>query len=144
MLTHIRPITVDDCLWLRHKVLWPQFPLDYSRVEGDEQAQHFGLFLDDTLISCLSVFTLNVGEYQIRKFATDTDHQHQGHGTKLMRHTLDALESQGTHSISLNARLTASPFYAQFGFQAVGAVYYKEEIAYVVMERHVPPVITRL
>lgn len=138
MLTHIRTITVDDCLWLRHKVLWPQFPPDYSRVEGDEQAQHFGLFLDDTLISCLSVFALNVGECQIRKFATDTDHQHQGHGTKLMTHALDVLENQGTHRISLNARLAASPFYAQFGFHAVGPVYHKEEIAYVLMERHFP------
>ncbi len=136
MQTHIRTITADDCLALRHRVLWPQCPVAYARLAGDEVAQHFGLYLDTRLVSCLSVFTLNVGECQIRKFATDTEYQHQGHGSKLMTYVLAQLENQGIHHILLNARLTATPFYARFDFRAIGAVYYKQDIPYVVMEHH--------
>ncbi|ACS84320.1 GNAT family N-acetyltransferase [Musicola paradisiaca] len=134
MTTAIRTITIDDCLWLRHKILWPQHEPSYSRVEGDEQAQHYGAYRDDTLVSCLSVFEVSDGVCQIRKFATDHDDQRQGYGSLLMAHVLESVRERGIRRVTLNARLSASPFYARFGFAAAGPVTLKADIEYVVMQ----------
>jgi hypothetical protein len=62
--------TLDNCLDIRHPVLWPHLPRDASRVEGDDDALHFGVLHNGKLVSCLSVFMLDASVCQIRKFAT--------------------------------------------------------------------------
>ncbi|MCW2473166.1 MULTISPECIES: GNAT family N-acetyltransferase [unclassified Symbiopectobacterium] len=131
----VRPITVDTCLPLRQKELWPDRPLDFLRMEGDEQAQHYGLYQEDTLVSCLSVFPLTNTARQIRKFATDAAFQRQGYGSRLLTQVLDKLHAEGINDIMLNARLTATEFYLRFGFQVAGEVCHKEGVAYVKMTK---------
>lgn len=131
----VRPIAADTCLPLRQKELWPDRPLDFLRMEGDEQAQHYGLYLDDALISCLSVFPLDNRARQIRKFATDAAFQRQGYGSRLLTQVLETLQAEGINDIMLNARLTATGFYARFGFQVAGEVCHKEGVAYVKMTK---------
>ncbi len=129
----ILSITADACLPLRQKELWPDRPLDFVRMEGDEHAQHYGLYFNDALISCLSVFPLDNTARQIRKFATDAAFQRQGYGSALLKQVLEQLHAGGINDIMLNARLTATEFYARFGFQVAGEVCHKEGVAYVKM-----------
>ncbi|MCW2479610.1 GNAT family N-acetyltransferase [Candidatus Symbiopectobacterium sp. NZEC135] len=131
----VRPITADTCLPLRQKTLWPDRPLDFLRIEGDEQAQHYGLYLDDALVSCLSVFSLTNTARQIRKFATDAAFQRQGYGSRLLTEVLEKLQAEGINDITLNARLTATAFYVRFGFQVAGEVCHKEGVDYVKMTK---------
>lgn len=78
-------ITLEQCLDIRHTVLWPQHDRDVSRVDGDDQASHFGVLLEGKIVSCLSLFRLEEHQCQIRKFATLQTHQRQGIGAFLLQ-----------------------------------------------------------
>lgn len=91
--TKIQTVPLQDCLMLRHKVLWPNKPLEASRVSGDESAAHYGIRKDEQLICCLSVFKRTDGLYQIRKFATDHAFQGQGYGSSLLTSVLTLLST---------------------------------------------------
>lgn len=124
-------LSVDECLPLRQQVLWPDRDISFSRVEGDEQAQHFGIRERDQLICCLSVFAWGDSGVQIRKFATATGYQGQGYGTRLLQAVLNTLTAT---QVVLDARLSASAFYQRFGFIPVGESFYKSDIAFIRMQ----------
>jgi hypothetical protein len=94
-----RPERVDfsqAVLELRQRVMWPDEPLSYSAVAGDEtEARHFGVYAemnmrgllwgqwsDTSLASVVSVWLSADGsEAQFRKFCTATELQRKGIGT---------------------------------------------------------------
>lgn len=131
----ISSITSVETLPIRHQVLWPSKPIDYVRLNNDEEGNHYGLYLNDVLVSVISVFVKN-GEAQFRKFATLEAHQGKGYGSMLFEYMLKALEEQGVYRIWCNARLDANEFYKRFGFKnASDQVFYKGDIGYTVMEK---------
>ncbi|NIF22364.1 GNAT family N-acetyltransferase [Candidatus Pantoea multigeneris] len=124
-------LSVDECLPLRQQVLWPDRDISFSRVEGDEQAQHFGIREREQLICCLSVFACSDNRFQIRKFATAIGYQGRGLGTHLLRAVLNTLKDT---QVVLDARLSASAFYQRFGFIPVAETFYKSDIAFIRMQ----------
>lgn len=128
-------VTLDNCLDIRHPVLWPQLPRDASRVEGDDDALHFGVLHDGKLVSCLSVFMLDTSVCQIRKFATLETHQGQGFGGFLFQSVLEKMAADGVHDVCLDARIGAVNFYKKFGFRAEGEHFFKKGVEYVRMAR---------
>ena len=132
-LEDVQPVSLEECLVLRRSVLWPHAPLAASRVEGDEQAHHYGIRKNGQLICCLSVFNLSDDHYQIRKFATASAYQRQGYGSRLLSSVLAALGTGKT--VVLDARLSARGFYAGFGFSAQGDVFNKRDVAYIRMAK---------
>jgi N-acetylglutamate synthase-like GNAT family acetyltransferase len=66
-----------------------------SRVEGDDDAQHFGVLHNGKLVSCLSVFMLDASVCQIRKFATLEAYQGQGFGGFLLQSVLEKMAEPG-------------------------------------------------
>ncbi|WOZ77690.1 GNAT family N-acetyltransferase [Kosakonia sacchari] len=130
-------ITLEQCLNIRHTVLWPHFPRNASRVEGDDDARHFGVLETGQIVSCLSVFMLDERRCQIRKFATLQTHQQQGYGRFLMQGVLEKLVMAGVEFVQLDARTSAAAFYARFGFMAQGEPFYKQEVQYIRMSRTV-------
>jgi hypothetical protein len=42
----IRLIALAEALPIRHCVLWPDKPLLFCKVDGDDTASHYGVFLD--------------------------------------------------------------------------------------------------
>ena len=130
---NLQIVPLQDCLTLRHNVLWPNAPLAASRVEGDEEALHYGIRVDGQLICCLSVFKLGDDLYQIRKFATDSAYQGQGYGSRLLTSVLASLGTSG--KVVLDARLSAQGFYTKFGFSAQGDVFNKSDVAYIRMAK---------
>ncbi len=131
----IKRISAEVTLDVRHQVLWPSKPVDYVRLAEDDNGLHFGLYLEEVLISVISVFVHN-GEAQFRKFATLENYQGLGYGSKLFKHMLSVIESMGVRRIWCNARLDANGFYKRVGFEDMDdSIFYKGEIGYTIMEK---------
>jgi predicted GNAT family N-acyltransferase len=129
------PVTLEQCLDIRHPVLWPQLPREASLVEGDEGALHFGVQHGDAVVSCLSVFMLNDSTCQIRKFATLEAFQGQGFGGFLFKSVLEEMAGKGVKNVCLDARTSALGFYQKFGFLPQGETFFKKDVEYVRMVR---------
>jgi hypothetical protein len=56
-MTHIvHQISAAQTWPIRHKVMWPDYPLDFVKIKNDEDGIHFGLWLDTELVSVISLF----------------------------------------------------------------------------------------
>jgi GNAT superfamily N-acetyltransferase len=130
--TEIRPISAEATYPLRHQVLWPDKALDYVKVENDAVGQHFGAFRDEELLAVISLFVKGP-EARFRKFATRPDCQGQGLGTALLNHVFAESRRQGANRIWCDARQDSVGFYARFGMQPEGQVFFKGPVAYVRM-----------
>ena len=137
-------ISVDQALAIRHKVLWPNKPVEFCRVDGDDQARHYGACLDDELVSVASLYFDVIRESELkdlvktarlRKFATLESYQGRGIGSTLFQHLLDELQIMNVHRLWFDARESATKFYARFGFQAEGERFYKSQIPYFKMSK---------
>ncbi|MGK9174897.1 GNAT family N-acetyltransferase [Yokenella regensburgei] len=129
------PVTLEQCLDIRHAILWPHLPREASRVEGDEEAQHFGVVHEEMIVSCLSVFICDASTCQIRKFATLKAYQGQGFGGFLFQSVLERMAKAGITHFHLNARTSATGFYEKFGFISEGETFFKKGIEFVRMVR---------
>ena len=128
----IRPIAPADTYALRHQVLWPDKPLEYVRIEDDDAGYHFGAFQGEELVAVISLFVAPP-EARFRKFATRPDCQRRGIGTALLRHVLGEARRRGATRLWCDARRDSAPFYARFGMQPEGDVFYKGPVAYARM-----------
>ena len=84
----IRSILWDEALPIRHEVLWPNKPLQFCKVDGDETAKHYGAYLNDKLVSVASIY-MDGRVARLRKFATLAVFQGRGIGSKLINHILN-------------------------------------------------------
>ncbi len=125
----IRRITSEATLPIRKAVLWPDYPIEASQVDGDDAAQHFGGLKEDHLICVASLFPSET-EIRLRKFATLRDHQGKGAGSAMMSHLLSHARQQGFARFWFDARESAIPFYSRFGFETESARFFKRDIPY--------------
>ncbi|QNT77537.1 GNAT family N-acetyltransferase [Entomobacter blattae] len=130
----IRAVTAETCLPLRHKVLWPHKPMDFSRVEGDEKADHYGYYHKGILVGCLGLFPQDPSTERLRKFCVDTTFQGQGYGSHLLAVALKRAFDKPIYKVMAYARMDALPFYKNRGFQVVGQPFKKEEMLYSAIE----------
>jgi ribosomal protein S18 acetylase RimI-like enzyme len=135
----IRTIRWDEALLIRHEVLWPNKPLLFCKVDGDETAKHYGAYINDKLVSVASIYM--VGRVaRLRKFATLVTFQGGGIGSKLITHILNELVQNGAESFWCNARTTAVGFYKQFAMKSQGTEFIKSELSYFKMNVCLIPV----
>lgn len=125
----IREIDAIRVLPLRHKVLWPNKPIEFCKVPGDASAWHFGAFSGEVLVCIASVYP-DGNAARLRKFATLQDYQGQGIGTKVLLHILEVLQSKGITMLWCDARESAMRFYDKFGMKPEGNRFYKSEVPY--------------
>lgn len=126
-------ITLDEALPIRHSVLWPDKPLSFCKVDGDDTAEHYGAFLNNALVSIASIY-MEGRVARLRKFATLEDFQGCGAGTQLISHIVAELEQTDIDTLWCDARTTAVGFYKRFGMQVQGAEFVKSDIAYYKMD----------
>jgi len=129
----IQIITLDEALPIRHCVLWPNKSLSFCKVDGDETANHYGVYLNNALISVASVY-IKGKVAKLRKFATLEGFQRRGAGTQLINHIIAELKIAGIETFWCDARTTALGFYQKFGMAVQGAEFAKSDIAYYKME----------
>lgn len=125
----IKPIAPKDTLPLRHKVLWPDHPMERSKVEGDETASHYGGYFESTLVCVASLFQEGNG-MRLRKFATDPAFQGRGFGTQMLDHLLKEAKATGANVFWFDARESALPFYERNGFTPKGKRFFKGNVPY--------------
>ncbi|WP_200975178.1 GNAT family N-acetyltransferase [Echinicola sp. 20G] len=136
MKIEILPITPEDTWDLRHRVMWPDRPIDYVKLEEDQNGLHFGLKAEGHLVSIISVF-IDSGKAQFRKFATDAAQQGKGYGSQLLQFVIRDLLDKGVTSIWCNAREEKTGFYEKFGLKKTNKTFVKGGIDYVIMEKKV-------
>jgi GNAT superfamily N-acetyltransferase len=130
----IKQITTSEVLPIRHKVMWPNKPIAYVGLANDENARHFGLFVNGEIASILSIFVEN-NEAQFRKFATLTEFQGLRYGTMLLKSIIDLVEKEGIRKLWCNARLEKLKFYERFNLKPTDKKFVKGGIEYVIMEK---------
>ncbi|WP_375753668.1 GNAT family N-acetyltransferase [Vibrio sp. HN007] len=128
----IRKISLEEALPVRHKVLWPNKPIEYCIVEGDDTGLHIGVELDGAIVSVASIYVSD-GVARLRKFATYPDYQGKGLGTSLIKFALDNLKSQNVDYFWCDARESAIGFYQRFGMTVSGERFYKGDVPYFKM-----------
>lgn len=129
---HIAQISAATTWPLRHRVMWPDKPLDYIKLAEDNTGLHYGLFLDEQLVSVISLF-INGEQAQFRKFATEVTHQGQGYGSKLLKHLIQETTSRGIKKLWCNARKDKCSYYERFGLTKTDQSFTKGGIAYVIL-----------
>ena len=134
----ITPITAADTLPIRHRVMWPDKPLDFVKLPDDDKGSHFGLYVEDSLISVLSLF-IEGHSAQFRKFATLQSHQGKGYGTLLLNHVILEATKRGAIEIWCNARTEKAAYYSSFGLEQTSEPTYKEGKSFIIMTKKLNP-----
>ena len=122
---------------LRHEVMYPELEFDSIKLEEDERGTHFALFEGNKIISVISLFRAG-DELQFRKFATLKEYQGKGYGTALLNYVINIAKMESVTRLWCNARRSAAPFYAKFGFQETAHSFFKDGYDFVIMERIFP------
>lgn len=122
-----------EVLNMRHAVMWPEHPRDFSRVEGDATALHLGAFLDGKLVSVVSLYE-SENSLRLRKFATLPEFQGRGIGSRMLQKVIE-IAAKDHSRIWLGARLDAITLYKRFGFREFGQRYKKGGRRFCFMER---------
>jgi GNAT superfamily N-acetyltransferase len=129
----IKAITAAETWQLRHKVMWPNKPLEFVILPEDEDGFHYGLFEKERLVSVISLFKIG-NEGLFRKFATDKDFQGKGYGSKLLNHLIKEAKLLNIICLFCSARTTAISFYEKFGMKLASDIVRKNGKDYVKME----------
>ncbi|MGB3143663.1 MAG: GNAT family N-acetyltransferase [Maribacter sp.] len=133
-MTNIVLLSTEETWPIRHKVMWPDHPIDFVKLPNDADGRHFGLYLETDLVSVISIFTEN-NEVQFRKFATLQEYQGKGFGTRLLTEIMRIVAQEKVSKIWCNARITKTDFYGKFGMRPTETRFTKAGIDYVIMER---------
>ena len=129
----IRAITWQDALPLRQEVLWPDKPISFCQVDGDEDAQHYGVYKAGSLVCVASVYK-NKNVARLRKFATLDVFQGLGIGSRLIKHIMRELQREGIRLFWCDARKTAAGFYEKLGMEKQGEEFNKSGVLYFKMQ----------
>lgn len=114
--------------------MWPHKPIEYVQLDEDRFGKHYGLFVDDELVSIVSLFVENK-EAQFRKFATLQSSQGKGYGSQLLKFVFAEVEVQNIKRIWCNARKEKTAFYQRFCMIETQETFSKGGIEYVIMEK---------
>lgn len=131
--TRISQIPATATWPLRHTVMWPDKPLDYIKLSGDDLGIHYGLFVEKQLVSVVSLF-IDDDVAQFRKFATATSEQGKGYGTRLLSHLITEAKHKDIKLLWCNARVDKAAYYERFGMKKTCQIFNKGGIDYVIME----------
>lgn len=119
---------------IRQRVMYPAAPVAAVQLPDDEAGQHLGIWINEKPVSIVSLFR-DGDRFQFRKFATETDQQGKGYGSYLLQHLVQLAKEQHAAVLWCNARVSATAFYARFGFSATGASWRKNGIDFIKMEK---------
>ena len=130
----IKEIQAQETNDLRQQVMWPNKPIEFVKLNEDENAIHFGLFKNSDIISIVSLFVKD-NRAQFRKFATQTSEQGNGYGTLLLDHLMTYVGTEKIEKLWCNARANKSSYYEKFGMIQTPKKFTKEGVNYIIMEK---------
>ncbi len=131
----IKEAPIEQVLLMRQEVMYPHLPLEEVKLKEDAAGKHIGLYVEDELVSVISVFLEN-DSMRFRKFATRTKLQGKGYGSRLFAHVMEMASSLQCRRVWCHARVSAKGFYGRYGLRPVGDTWYSHRIAFVKMEKN--------
>jgi len=134
MEIEIKEAELDEILPIRHKVLWPDKPLEFVKVEGDDQGVHLGLYENSQLLTIISLFPEGKS-MRFRKFATLPAYQNRGLGKMMILKVIDYAKENHFERLWCDARTDALNFYERVGFKKFSEPFFKEQIEYYKIEK---------
>ena len=108
--------------------MWPNQPYDFIKKEGDENATHLSLYINDELISIISLFVRSKERLQFCKFATHKKWQNKGCGSKLLEEVIKYFKKQSQTELYCDARIEAQQIYKHFGMVPCTPIFQRKEI----------------
>ena len=129
----IEAIKASETWEIRHKVMWPDQPLEFVQLEEDNFGLHFGVYDQEKLVSVVSCFIVD-DEMQFRKLATLQEYQGKGIASLLIKHILKLAADKGLRKVWCNARTNKKGFYEKFGMIAIGKTFVKSGQEFSIME----------
>ena len=130
----ILPIDWRATIPVRHRVLWPDRDVEFCHVDGDDEALHFGAYIDGKIVCVASVY-IDETHARLRKFATIQRYQKHGIGTKMLDFILATLKTMDITYFWCDARKSAMDFYRKFGLKPEGEEFYKSDVPYYKMSK---------
>lgn len=112
--------------------MWPNKNEAFCHVDGDEDATHYGGYINNALVCVASIY-INKNSARLRKFATYKTHQGKGIGSTLLQHIINDLKINNMAYFWCDARETAIGFYQRFGLEVEGDLFYKSGVPYYKM-----------
>lgn len=129
----IKNVPLQTIWEIRKEVMYPSFSLEEVKLIDDELGQHFGVYLNDEVLSIISIFIKNK-ELQFRKFATLEMHQRKGYGKQLLQYVFELAQDDNCNSIWCNARTTALGLYEKFGMKSFGETWIQDGHEFIKMK----------
>lgn len=129
----IAPIQASQTWQIRHEVMWPNQPFEFVQLEEDNSGLHFGVFIEEKLVSIVSCFIAD-DEMQFRKLATLENFQGKGIASELLKYILDLAKSKALKKVWCNARSNKKSFYEKFGMKDTHQTFIKAEQEFTIME----------
>lgn len=129
----IKEITAAETWNIRHNVMWPDQPVEFVQLEEDNSGFHFGVFIEDKLVSIVSCFIVGE-EMQFRKLATLEEYQGKGIASHLLKHILQFAKEKNLNKVWCNARSNKKSFYEKFGMKDTFKIFSKAGQEFTIME----------
>ncbi|UUW09040.1 GNAT family N-acetyltransferase [Flavobacterium plurextorum] len=129
----IKEITAAETWNIRHNVMWPDQPVEFVQLEEDNSGFHFGVFIEDKLVSIVSCFIVGE-EMQFRKLATLEEYQGKGIASDLLKHILQFAKEKNLNKVWCNARSNKKSFYEKFGMKDTFKIFSKAGQEFTIME----------
>lgn len=133
IIMEIKTIEASQTWEIRHKVMWPDQPIEFVQLEEDNLGLHFGVFDQKKLVSIVSCFIVDQ-EMQFRKLATLEEFQGKGIASELLNYIFKIASEQDLTRIWCNARTNKKSFYEKFGMKDTNKIFSKEGQEFTIME----------
>ncbi|MBT6482561.1 MAG: GNAT family N-acetyltransferase [Gammaproteobacteria bacterium] len=111
-------------LKLRHRLFFADFglPMEITCDHLEENSTHFAMTEHEELVAYSRLTELRENEYKISQIVVEPEHQGKGHGKEIITHVIEIAKYSGAKQIELNAQVSVSDLYREFGFQEFGEV----------------------
>ena len=129
----------QDLVALRRAILRLPLGLDFTDEQLAAEATdiHLGAYHGHgQLVGGLILTPLSPSTLKMRQVAVAESAQHAGVGTALVRRSEELARGLGYHTLVLNARDTAVPFYLKLGYALVGELFVEVGIPHRSMQKH--------
>ena len=113
--------------------MWPNQPLEFVQLEEDNSGLHFGVFIDEKLVSIVSCF-ISDDEMQFRKLATLPEYQGHGIASQLLKFIFELARQKNLKRIWCNARTDKKSFYEKLGMKDTFQTFSKLGQDFAIME----------
>lgn len=127
----------DQCIALRLEVLRKPLGLEFSdeQLVAEQADIHLALVDSEQVIATLVLTPLHKATVKMRQVAVVDSMQGRGLGRKLVAFSEQVALARGLTEMTLNARMTAVPFYLALGYESVGDEFIEVSIPHLRMRK---------